>query len=96
MVSVPFTNPLAPSDISMPETVMAGAMDVSVTPATAMSLEGSAVKGTYAGAGSGCESVLCDPLSPAGSFTGFEARTPGSLLAGESLLDESFADAGVI
>lgn len=44
MVVVPFTNPLAPSDMSVPETVMAGALDVGVTPATAMAPDGRAVK----------------------------------------------------
>ena len=51
-------------------------------------------KGSSAGAGSSCESVLCDPLSPPASFTGFGARTPRPLSAVESLLDESFPDAG--
>lgn len=44
MVVVPFTNLLAPSDMSVPETVMTGALDVSVTPATAMVPDGRAVK----------------------------------------------------
>lgn len=44
IVEVPFTSPLAPSDMSILETVVAGALDMSITPATAMAPDGRAVK----------------------------------------------------
>lgn len=44
IVAVLFTNPLAFSDRTAPETAMAGALEVGVTPATAMRSDGRAVK----------------------------------------------------
>ena len=44
IVAVPFTGPSAHSETSTPAIVMVGALDVGVTPATAMAPNGSAVK----------------------------------------------------
>lgn len=44
IVAVLFTNPLAFSDNTAPETVVAGALEVGVTPAIARRLDGRAVR----------------------------------------------------